>query len=149
MDTDNFKRASLNTQNACRILHAPVTAVLSAAHISEQCVWLASARLSTLVSRLFFPKSEPGRSVAACLMSTAVLCMEARHSQPRGSVAGCKLTCFLYIPHLLNPCCSKDSARSQQSDYPDGMQGGMEGGLFLQSQLLSDQGILPSCLPPV
>lgn len=98
MDRLNFKRGSSNTQSACRISHASIRAVLPAAHICEQCVWLASARLSAPVSLLFFPGSEPGRTVAACLMSAAVLCMEAHQSQPRGSVSGCKLTCSLPTP---------------------------------------------------
>ena len=120
MDRDNSKRASSNTQSACRISHTSVTAVLLAAHICERYVWLASARLSAPVSLLFFPGSEPGRSVAARLMSAAVLCMEARQSQPRCSVPGCKLTCSLPIPHLPDPHRSDDSARVQQLHYPDG-----------------------------
>lgn len=93
--------------------------MLLAAHICKQCVWLASARISTLVT-LFFPGSKPGRSVVACLMSAAVLRMEALQSQPRGRVPGCKLTGSLPIPHLPDRCCSEDSVRVQQLHYPDG-----------------------------
>ena len=146
MDRDNSKRASSNTQSACRISHTSVTAVLLVAHICEQYVWLASARLSAPVSRLFFPGSEPGRSVAARLMSAAVLCVEARQSQPRGSVPGCKLTCSLPIP-----TCQIHTAQRTLQEFSNCtilMGRGLHGGLPLQSQLLPDQGILPSCLPP-
>lgn len=48
--------------------------------------------------------------------------MEARQSQPRGSVPGCKIN-LLPNPsqHLPDPCCSGDSPRVQQSHYPGGM----------------------------
>lgn len=88
IDRDNFKRGSSNTQSACRISYTSVIAVLSAPHICEWFVWLVSARLSALVSLLLFLESEPGRSVAACLMSAAVLCVEARQSQPTAACSG-------------------------------------------------------------
>lgn len=53
-------------------------------------------------------------------MSAAMLCVEARQSQTRGSVPGCKLTCSLPIPHLADPRCSEDSARVQQLHHPNG-----------------------------
>lgn len=117
-DADNFKKGSWNIQSACRTSHTFVTAVLPAAHICEQCFWVALARLSTLVSLLFFPGSRPGRSVAARLMSTAVLCMEAWQSQPRGSVLRCKLTCSVLTPHLPDLCCSEVLVRAQRLHYP-------------------------------
>lgn len=94
--------------------------MLPAAHICEQFVWLVSARLSALVSLLLLLESEPGRSVAACLMSAAVLCVEARQSQPRGSMPRCKLTCSLPAPHLSDPCCSEYSASIHQSHRTNG-----------------------------
>lgn len=104
--------------------------MLPAPHICDQFVWLVSARLSALVSLLLLLESEPGRSVAACLMSAAVLCVEARQSQPRGSMPRCKLTCSLPAPHLSDLRCSEYSASIQQSHHTNGMRSAGRAKLF-------------------
>lgn len=94
--------------------------MLPAAHMSEQFVCLVSARLSAPVSLLLFLGSKPGRSVAACIMNAAVLCLEACQSQPTGSMPRCKLTCSLPTPHLSDLRCSEYSASVQQSHRTNG-----------------------------
>lgn len=58
--------------------------------------------------------------MAACLMSAAVLCLEACHSQLTGSMPRCKLTCSLPAPHLPDLCCSEYSASAQQPHCTNG-----------------------------
>lgn len=53
-------------------------------------------------------------------MSAAVLCLEARQSQPTGSMPRCKWTCSLPTPHLSDPRRSEYSASVQQSHRTNG-----------------------------
>lgn len=116
MDRHNFRRGSLNTQSACKILHTFITAAFTAAHICEHSVWSASPRLSAPIPLLFFPGSHPGKRIATCLTSNAVLCLEARQSQPRGSVPRWILTCSIPIPCLLRRLCRSSAIVLSQWD---------------------------------